>query len=335
MRFRCDTVPLSDGQPGHYLVQVNVCGLCRSDLSSAVSWAREWEEAGHEFGGTIVVGPGAAAPFGVGQRVAVRNASVCRSCPPCLAGRPRDCQRLVVNKQGYREFAWCDERSLVDAEGLDDDRLALVEPTNVALELLDAARLSRGERVVVLGGGTVGLIASFAAMLRHEVAALVVVGRSPEPSVETLGAASYLAFDQATRDAVMRRLGGPVDVVLVTTPPATLPHALDLCRPGGRVLTLGLDRAEACTVALDVWSLIFRRISLTGVFAAPNLHFEAAVSWLRKDGASLGSIVRRRIVFDDLEACFRAWHERGHFDGKTILVNPRLPRETIRRPEWS
>jgi threonine dehydrogenase-like Zn-dependent dehydrogenase len=203
------------------------------------------------------------------------------------------------------------------------------------LELLDAARPCRGERVVVFGCGSVGLIASFAATLRHEPAAVVVVGRPLEPRVGTLGAASYLPVDQANRDAVERRLGGPADVVLVTTPPATLPRALGLCRPGGRVLTLGLDRAESCTVAIDVWSLVFRRNSLTGVFAAPNLHFDAAVSLLRDDGASLGSIVRRRIVFDELEACFRAWHERGSFDGKTILVNPRLPSETIRRTEWS
>ena len=316
-QFRRDRVPMPDPSAADYLVRVDVCGLCRSDLHAATDWAHDWQEVGHEFGGSIVAARRPGGRFAVGDRVAVRNAAACGQCGPCLAGASRACVRLVVNMQGFRDYAMCDERSLVDASGLDDDALALVEPTNVALDLLHAADLHHRHRVVVLGSGTLGLLTAYLARHVWGNAEIVMVGRAAtSPLALAFGASAYLSLDEAARPRSVH----PAERVLVTTPPSTLDSALRLCRHGGTVVTVGLDDFERCRIAVDISRLIFGQHTLKGVCAAPNAHFEQAVDLLRQHGDVLRQLIGRRMPRVDLEAALHEWRSRPHYEGKTIIL---------------
>ncbi len=322
-QFRRETHPLPEPGDADYVVRVDVCGLCRSDLHAAASWAEDWQEVGHEFGGTIVATRRSGARFSTGDRVAVRNASPCGQCAPCQAGSFRRCARLVVNMQGYRDIALCDERSLVDASGLDDDALALVEPTNVALDLLHAAEITPSQTLAVLGSGTLGLLTAYLARRVWGATHTVVIGRQAgSPLAETLGLPYQSSAPGAGVAGASVRQIRPrhADRVLVTTPPSTLDQALDLCRPGGWVVTVGLDDTERCRVPVDISRLIFGQTTLKGVCAAPNAHFEQAVALLRDHGATLRTLIGRRVRRRDLETALTDWRGRAHYEGKTILI---------------
>jgi L-iditol 2-dehydrogenase len=313
--FRRERVPLPDSWNADYLVRVDVCGLCRSDLHAAADWARDWQEVGHEFGGTIVAARRPDGLFSVGDRVAVRNAADCGECAACLAGNSRSCQRLIVNMQGFRDYALCHERSLVDASGLDDDLLSLVEPTNVALDLLHAANIDSTHRLAVLGSGTLGLLTAYLARHVWAVTEIVMVGRTPaSPLAETFGASAYRSFEQ------METPRYHADRVLVTTPPSTMDAALRLCRHGGWIVTVGLDDTDRCTIAVDISQLIFGQQTLRGLCAAPNAHFVQAVSALRQHGRVLRQLIGRRTPRTGLEGALRGWQDRAHFEGKTIIL---------------
>lgn len=319
-QFRRERGPLPDPGASGYLVRVDVCGLCRSDLHAAASWAGDWQEVGHEFGGTVLAAP-AAARFAPGDRVAVRNASPCGQCPSCQAGVARACARLVVNMQGFRDVAVCDARSLVDASGLDDDALALVEPTNVALDLLHAAGLERTHRVTVVGAGTLGLLTAYLARHVWGVPQVTLVGRRPcSPLAASLGLTDYVQAVPCGDLSPGRRAAHTADRVLVTTPPSTLEDALAFCRPGGWVLTVGLDDTERCRITLDIGRLIFGQHTLKGVCAAPNAHFEQAIEVLRLHGPHLRAIIGRRVPRAALESALQDWHTRVQYEGKTIVV---------------
>ena len=316
-------MPIPSTVHADYLVRVDACGLCRSDLHAAASWSRDWDELGHEFGGTITAVGKCNARFSIGDRVAVRNAAVCGECERCRSRDRRGCSRLVVNTQGFRSVAMCDERSLVRADGLDDEALALVEPTNVALDLLHAAAIPRGERVAILGSGTLGLLSAFLLRDVWGVRDVVVVGRRQHsPLATAIGLTRYASSESSAVDNVVRTqlAGGAPGWVLVTTPPSTLGLALELCRPRGYVLTVGLDNGPACVAPIDARRLIFKQLTLRGVCAAPNLYFEQAVAVLRTHGAVLRRLVTHHAEYDDLETTLRAWDRRAHFDGKTIVV---------------
>jgi L-iditol 2-dehydrogenase len=323
-QFRREQSTAPADQPADYLVRVDVCGLCRSDLHAAANWAGDWQEVGHEFGGTVIATRRPDARFAPGDRVAVRNASPCGQCGPCQAGSSRRCARLVVNMQGYRDIALCDERSLVDASGLDDDALALVEPTNVALDLLHAAEINPSHTVAVLGSGTLGLLTAYVARRVWGATHTVVIGRqTASPLADALGLPyqSTAAGAGAGQGSAARPIRPRhADRVLVTTPPSTLDQALDLCRPGGWVVTVGLDDTERCRVPVDVSRLIFGQTTLKGVCAAPNEHFEQAVGLLRDHGSTLRTLIGRRVRRADLETALTDWQSRAHYEGKTILI---------------
>jgi threonine dehydrogenase-like Zn-dependent dehydrogenase len=312
LEFRRETVPLDVVPSKDYLVRVDVCGLCRTDLHFATSWASNWEHLGHEFGGTIVSARRGDSRFRVGDRVAVKNASACLVCANCLQGRYRLCTGLIANRDGFSEYSDCDERSLVLAEKLDDDMLSLVEPTNVVLDLLHSAELKPNERVLVLGTGTLGFLTAHLGNRHFGVESIAVAARRPQsdPTID-FGDAAYLSFKQVGRNQA--------DCVLVTTPPETLSVALEATAPGGRILTLGLANEDALSAVIDVRTLIFKRATVKGVFSVPNLYFEEAVDLLRRNGDSLRQIIRRRIPAGQLDNWFREWNRRNSFDGKTIV----------------
>jgi threonine dehydrogenase-like Zn-dependent dehydrogenase len=294
-----------------YIVRVDTCGLCKTDLHFATDWAHNWEHLGHEFGGTIVAARRHGA-FHIGDRVAVKNASACLVCASCKRGEYRTCSGLIANRDGFSEYSDCDERSLVSAEGLDDDLLSLVEPVNVVLDLLHSAALDPDRQVLILGAGTLGFIAAHVAVQHFGMEHVAIAGRRPhaDPTID-FGAVTYFNFEQIR--------GRRWDCVLVTTPPCTLPLALDACGHGGKILTVGLAEESALAAAIDVRSLIFKRATIQGVFSVPNLYFAEAVGVLRRHGETLRQIIRRRISVCDLETWFRQWNQQGSFDGKTIV----------------
>ncbi len=321
MQFRLDEYPIPATPEKDYLVRVDVCGLCRSDLHFATSWAEGWDELGHEFGGTVVALRNGVDGFRQGDRVAVKNAAACLECEPCLAGDLRSCRGLIVNKLGFSQYADCDGRSLVSAQGLGDALLALMEPTNVVLDLIYSAEIEKTDRVAVFGTGTLGIITAHLLENYFGVSDVVLIGRQPDEAVlADVGLTRHIGFDELIDKTTLRNLlGGAPDRVLVTTPPSTLSDALEACGPVGRVLTLGLDRNDYLEANIDVRTLIFKRVRVEGVFAVPNLYFDDAVRILSEVGTPLESLIRRRIGFDDLETALREWDARPHFDGKSIL----------------
>jgi threonine dehydrogenase-like Zn-dependent dehydrogenase len=321
MQFRREEVTLSLPGIKDYVVRVDVCGLCRSDLHSASSWAHDWADEGHEFGGTVVAAKRDSSRFAIGDRVAVRNAAACLECDSCRAGRPRDCSKLIVNKQGYSQYAECDERSLVSANSLSNELLSLVEPTNVVLDLLRTANAQDAERILILGSGTLGILAGFLASAYFGKNRVLVTGRQHScPIANAAGITSYLPFDRLNTSDMARILGGPPDCVLVTSPPATLSLALESCGKGATIATVGLDREEELMAHINVMKLIFKRARLLGVFSVPNLYFEEAVDVLTRFGQPLAALVNQRLSFNSLEASFAQWNSQPHFDGKRIVV---------------
>jgi threonine dehydrogenase-like Zn-dependent dehydrogenase len=328
MQFRRESKSVQVPGTADYLVRVDACGLCRSDLHSASSWAHDWADEGHEFGGTIVSVRRANARFKAGERVAVKNAAACLTCESCSSGNIRDCSRLVVNKQGYSQFAECDERSLVSARALSNDLLALVEPTNVVLDLLHTANAKDAERILILGSGTLGILAAHLASTYFGKRRIVISGRQDSsPLAAAVGISTYVPFEQLNAASLRQHLGGAPDCVLVTSPPSTLPQALEHCGKGGTIATVGLDHEDALSASINVMTLVFKRARLLGVFSVPNLYFEEAVDVLGRFGAPLGALITERISFDKLEDAFALWNSRAHFDGKRMVLFDSTPSE--------
>jgi threonine dehydrogenase-like Zn-dependent dehydrogenase len=223
------------------VVDVERAGVCGTDIeffTGEMAYLHTGEAAypvriGHEWCGVVsAAGPGVDRSW-LGRRVTGDTMLGCGHCRRCTSGRQHLCaDRYEIGIRGGWPGALADRlpvpvRALhALPEAVDATLGALVEPGGNALRAVLAARLGPGERVLILGPGTIGLLAArFAAADGAEVHLL---GRTADPSVPRLWTAGTLP-------------DLPFDAVIDCSNAAALPaRAVDLAEPGGRVVLIGI-----------------------------------------------------------------------------------------------
>jgi 2-desacetyl-2-hydroxyethyl bacteriochlorophyllide A dehydrogenase len=152
--------------PEELLVAVKACGICGTDLhifDGEFGPARYPLIPGHEFAGEVV-SAGERAPAGlVGSLVAVDPSVFCGRCRPCREGRGNLCDNW--NALGDTMAGACAELVAVPywnarplPAGFDVSVGALIEPLSCAVHGYDVLRPKLGDRFLVYGAGTMGLL---------------------------------------------------------------------------------------------------------------------------------------------------------------------------------
>lgn len=271
-RSEVQDVPEPVAGPGEVVVEVSRVGICGTD-SELFSGEMEYVAQGfttypftpgHEWCGTVVeVGPGVDGAW-LRRRVTGDTMLGCGACARCRAGRHHVCeQRSEIGIRGSWPGALAERlrvpalalRALPDA--VDDAAGAMVEPGGNALRAVRAACLTPGERLLVVGTGTIGLlVAAFAAAEGVEVHLAGVAGPSLE-FAETLwpGRTSELVVVEPGWDAV-------VDASSGSGVPAV---GARLVEPGRRLVLIGLSATPS---TIDTRDLVLRDVTAVGVLAA-------------------------------------------------------------------
>jgi threonine dehydrogenase-like Zn-dependent dehydrogenase len=244
---------------------------------------------GHEFAGTVVAGERGRDGAWSGRRVAVNPLLSCRACARCKAGERNLCpgRRLigVHVAGGFAERVAVPSANLVALpDGVDARTGALVEPLANAVHAVGLARrLVATETAVVLGAGAIGLFALHAAR-----AAGIAVVRVVEPHAgrraTALAAGARAAHADAAELTPTRSADLVIDAVGAT---ATRRAALDLVRPGGAIVLLGLHEDES---ALPFHRLVRDQVALQGSFAYTDADFAKALDLLATGNVALGPL---------------------------------------------
>ena len=259
--------------PGQVVVEVERAGVCGTDLeffSGAMTYLHSGEAAypiriGHEWSGVVTaLGAGVDSDW-LGRRVTGDTMLGCGHCDRCRAGRQHLCaQRHEIGIRGGWPGALAERLPVpVGAlhalpDSVDATLGALVEPGGNALRALRAAALAPGERLLVTGPGTIGLlVAQFAADQGVEVHLL---GKDPAG----LEFARTLGFDRVWRADTLPELR--YDAVIDTSNAASLPaRALDLVEPGRRVVYIGLAGEPSL---VDTRRIVLRDLTVVGILSA-------------------------------------------------------------------
>jgi (R,R)-butanediol dehydrogenase/meso-butanediol dehydrogenase/diacetyl reductase len=219
-----DIVDHPDPAPGasDLVLRVEACGICGSDLKAAAHM-RTGLVMGHEFCGEIVaVGKEAVGSWKVGDRVASLPLIGCGTCLACLQGDVVHCAYgadaigVGGSSGAYAEYVKVGSHETFHLpESIAAGNGALVEPLAVGLHAVDRARLRRGDNVLIIGGGPVGMAVTLWA--RHFGARAIVVSDPVAARREQCGVLGATAgvdpADGTLRDSYHRIVGALPDVV--------------------------------------------------------------------------------------------------------------------------
>lgn len=320
-----ESVPDPAAGPGEVVVRVGRCGICGSDLhmtEDRTFGPKPGAILGHEFAGEVTAVGAGVGRIHVGDRVAVSPLRSCGACESCRAGQPAWCAEMRLQGGGYAEYVVATERQcfvLPHETSLEEG--ALVEPLAVAVHAITLSGLTPGQRVLVVGGGPIGLAVAFWAR-RLGAGAVGVVDLSParEELAMQLGATAFLS---GPADAMASRLdealGGAPDLVFECVGrPGLIEQCVRHVRPRGTVVVLGL-----CTEQ-DSWIPFVAirkeaRVLFSAFFEVRDFAF--AIDVLRSGAPEPRALVTGTVALSNMPSTFEALRRRTN--ECKVLVNPR------------
>ncbi|MET9803193.1 alcohol dehydrogenase catalytic domain-containing protein [Streptomyces sp. NPDC006368] len=268
--------------PGEVLVRVAAAGICMSDRElydghRDAGYVRYPVIPGHEWAGTVEeVGEG-VDPALTGRKAVAEGFRACGMCERCRCGETSLCTG------GYAETGFTEPGAFADhvtvparlLHPLHDEAdlraAALLEPAAVIAAAVRTGRPRAGERIAVVGAGTLGLLAVqlLAASSPAELAVIDPRSARGEQALR-FGAGESLTPDEA------RALRGRFDLVVETAgAPSTAAASCLLARRGGRVVLTGMFTPGAA--GIDPVHLSLSQLEIRSVFGAPSSAWSDAV----------------------------------------------------------
>lgn len=271
------------------LVRIRRIGVCGSDFKGfagthpAYSYPRV---LGHEMSCEVVEAPANDRGIRAGDRCAIDPYLSCGKCRACKLDRPNCCEELrilgIQTDGGMQSFLSVSLNLLHKSEKLSFDQLALLEPLSVGAQAVQRSGLQKGERVLVVGAGPIGIaVMQFASAAGGAVRALE-IQEQRRALVEKLGIEALARPDDECADVVFDATGSP----------EAMEDSFNYVAPGGRIVFVGLIKGR---ISFDDWQ--FHRREMTVLATRGNLrHFPRIIQMIEK-----GEIDPRPWITDRLE----------------------------------
>jgi 2-desacetyl-2-hydroxyethyl bacteriochlorophyllide A dehydrogenase len=321
-------LPAPEAKAGQVVVDVSRVGICGTDVeffTGEMQYLHDGHTSfplvlGHEWCGTVTsVGHGTDESW-VGQRVTGDTMLGCGHCRRCRGGRHHVCAaRSELGIRGTYPGALA-EQLVVPAgslhalpDSVDDTAGAMVEPGGNAWRSLEAAAITPGERALVLGPGTIGLlVAEFARARGIEVHLL---GRS----AHSMEFARSLGFTNVWGTDDLPDL--PYDAVIDASNAPSLPsRAVQLVEPGRRVVFVGLAGSPS---EVDTRDIALKDVTAVGILGA-SAGLAGTIESYASDAVDPRPLVAATVGLHQAHDALAGWRPDDAGPGPKLLVDPRI-----------
>lgn len=324
-------VPEPVAVAGQLLIEVERVGICGTDVElytgemEYISQGRTHFplRLGHEWAGRVVSVGSPEDAHWVGKRVTGDTMLGCGTCDYCSGGHQHVCpkrfevgildgwhgalaERLVIPTRFAFEIP--EHVSLAAA--------ALVEPAGNSLRAVRAAALEPGQNVLILGSGTIGLLAAQFALAQG---AEVHVGGEREDSLELARSLGVRHTHQL--DHLAASNPDQFDAVIEATSINTMPAlAVQLAKPAGRVVYIGLSSVPS---HVDSRTIALKDITAVGILSAsPGL--AGAIQSFASGAVTPDALVAEVVSLADAPSRLEGRRGASAGPGPKVHVDPRL-----------
>jgi 2-desacetyl-2-hydroxyethyl bacteriochlorophyllide A dehydrogenase len=326
-----DRDPLSPAT-GQVVIRPTAVGLCGTDLEIIdgridPSYVHYPLVLGHEWTGTVLR-PGADSSLKPGTRVVVEGIVACGRCAACVGGATNLCE--TYDEIGFtRDGAAAEEISVPSAlvhqlePRVHPEDAALIEPCAVAYRALRRANPTPGWRILVVGDGTLALLATHLARL-WAPAHVAVCGLRPQQKslAVAAGASSFSTGSTPPGD------GFDLVIEAAGTAQASV-TALESARRGGIVVLLGLPgHEEKAPVAIE--DLVNNDLTVFGCFGYTSSTWREAVTLLNSGALTPRFLITHRFRLEDWAKAIAVLRGAQGCRGKVLLL-PAVANETVLR----
>ncbi|HVF87411.1 MAG TPA: zinc-binding alcohol dehydrogenase family protein [Pyrinomonadaceae bacterium] len=302
--------------PDEALVRVRRIGVCGTDLHAFKGEQPFFtypRVLGHELGVEVVRVGVNDEGLRAGDRCAVEPYLNCDACVACRRGKTNCCVRLQVlgvhADGGMREFIKVPARKLHMSDSLALDQLALVEPLSIGAHAVARANVERGEFVLVIGAGPIGLsVIQFARL----AGANVIVTDVSKERLQFAAAHFGVEFTVKAGEGALENLKDitsgemPTAVFDATGSARSMAASFDLVAHGGRLIFVGLFQGDVTFHDPDAHR---RELTLLCSRNSTGIEFKRIINQLEAGEFDIAPWITHRVQFGEVVAQFPRWLE--------------------------
>ncbi len=321
-RVQVTDIPMQEMGDEDVRIKVAYCSICGSDphlVENIFGWEVPFG-LGHEVSGVIVEVGKKAKKKGlkVGDRVAGNFLRFCGTCYYCQNGQQQFCEHAdESNNPGMSEYiVWHESQVYKMPDNVSLKEACLLEPVSVAVRLMDKVGLKFGQRVAIVGGGPIGLLATQAIHMSGASNLTLVEPIADRRELALRYGADHVIDPAAAnvREAAMDLTGGKgYDVVIDCSGSTKAVYDLPFITAKGGLLIYAAMYPNDFEMPLNLYRHLYaNELTLTGMYVSPYAFPRAWQMFPKFDLKDFTSTV---FPIDQAEEAFKA-----QISGKHIKI---------------
>jgi len=297
--------------PKDILVKMITASICETDFKiylGSIKTKKTPIILGHEGFGEVIDKGNKVRYVDVGDYVLIDPNIVDNTCFLCRIGKSNLC--LYGGLMGrdddglFSEYLVIEETKVYKLpKTINHTTAPLLQPLSTAIHAQNIIEIKPGDKVVILGGGVMGLMHLQLAKLRGTQTTVVELNPIRAKNAKRLGADVVLEQDVGTVvDKVKEIFGGGADVVIECIGiPKAVEAAIKMVRPGGTILLFGISTESA---RLDLYQMYFYEVKLQASRSSTPKDFIEAIELVASGRIDLMPYVSKTIDFRKLPEAF-------------------------------
>lgn len=298
---------------GEVLVKITAAGICGTDIHAwggtqpFFSYPRV---LGHELCGIVADTNVEGQSFDLGQQVTVVPYISCGYCAACENGKTNCCEKISVigvhQDGGFCESLTVPAENLLAVSNASSETAALIEPFSIGMHAVRRAKIEKGEAVLVVGAGPIGL--GIAAISKINGAKVVVADTSSIRRMHAKDKLDLITVDPSSKsiNLELSEIFGealPSTIIDATGNPVAMNNSINFVCHGGTIVFVGLHKGNIVIPDSDFHK---KEITLIGSRNATHSDFKQVQDLMTSGQINADIMLNKFLSFSSLAKDFES-----------------------------